>query len=103
MEEFKTWIITIIVFLSIICGTVIFCMSKEFSATRKVEKLCVGDKFRVEYISNNPYEDKTIIGGTIIDKHGNYIQYVDKKGDTMSTNIRDAYLFPKFVNVIVEK
>lgn len=102
-EAIRNWIATAIIVFLILFGTIVYLGIKEVTATAKVKNIEPGDKFKVEYITENPYENNIIFGGTVISRQGNYIQYVNLKGDTTSTNIRDAYLFPKRFNVTVTK
>ena len=103
MEKIKEWIVPAFIVMFLLIGFTISNFTKDCSATRKINKLEVGDKFNVEFITENPYENNIVFGGTIIAKHGNYIQYVNEKGDTASTNIRDAYRYPKMFKVTVTK
>ena len=103
LQSVKEWMVTIFIVLFLVVGFALSVFTKEYKATRKTNKLEVGDRFKVEFVSDNPYEDHIIFGGTITAKHGNYIQYVNEKGDTVSTNIRDAYRFPKMFTVTVYK
>ena len=69
--------------------------------TVKTNKLHVGDTFHVESYQKDPFKQANVFGGAIINKKGPYIQYIDDYGDTCSTNIRDAYLFPKTFKMTV--
>lgn len=93
------FITTVVIFLTIF----IYIGVKEISATMKVKQIEIGDKFKVEYLTENPYENSIVFGGTVISKKGNYIQYVNSKGDTTSTNIRDMYKFPKTFRIVIIK
>lgn len=75
----------------------------EISSKMKVKRIEIGDKFNVECLTENPYENSIVFGGTVISKKGNYIQYVDSNGDTTSTNIRDVYRFPKTFRIVIIK
>ena len=62
--------------------------NNEIQANIKTEELEIGDEFTVNIETENPFEKPLTFGGKIIDKKGDYIQYVDSRfGDTASINI----------------
>jgi len=102
-EAIRNWIITAIIVFLILFGVIVYLGIKEVSPTIKTNKIEVGDTFKVEYVTENPYENNIIFEGKVISKYGNYIQYVNFDGDTTSMNIRDAYKHPKIFTVEIKK
>ena len=102
-EAIRNWIATAIIVFLILLGMFIYAGIKEVTTTAKVKNIEPGDSFKVEYVTENPYENNIIFGGTVISRHGNYIQYVNLRGDTTSTNIRDVYRHPKIFRIEVKK
>lgn len=102
-EAIRSWIITSIVVFVVLFGVFIYAGVKEISTTVRSKNIEPGDSFRVECVTENPYDNNVIFGGTVISRHGNYVQYVNFNGDTTSTNIRDVYKYPKTFRVKVDK
>lgn len=102
-KAIRDLIITAGIVILILFGVVVYFSVKEITPTRKVRQLEPGDTFKVECVTENPYDNQILFGGTIISKNGNYIQYVNKYGDTTSTNIRDVYASPKVFKITVTK
>ena len=102
-KEIMEWVIPGVFVFLILTSVFGYIGAKNLNATRKSNRIEVGDTFKVEYVTDNPYEDSFIFGGRIIDKKSNYILYVTSKGDTCTTNIRDPYTLPKFFKVTVYK
>lgn len=95
--------LTVAICVLVILSVFGFFIVKELRATAKTNKIEIGDKFSVKVVSANPYDNDVLFCGTVINKSGNYIQYIDENGDTSSTNIRDYYLFPRMTEVVVYK
>ena len=95
------WVVSILITSLVIAAFVAFFAQRELRATLKSRKIQVGDVFSVHMVSNNPYADDLMFGGTVTATNGVYLQYVTDDGDTMSTNIRDCYLFPNTCRVVV--
>lgn len=95
------WLITIGLFILIIL--IAFGLSiKEIRATKNVNNIKIGDTFKVKVINENPFREDIVFEGIVIDKHGNYIKYINKNGDTSSTNARDWFLFPKTIEATIK-
>lgn len=60
----------------------------EPKKTKAIE-LKVGQTWKYSYNSDNPYEKSPMIYRTIIDLEGNYVQYVQDGGDTLSDSQRN--------------
>ena len=97
------WVIPSVLVFLILTSVFGYIGAKQLNATRKANRIEVGDTFKVEYVTDNPFEDCFKFGGRIIDKKGNYILYVTPKGDTCTVNIREPYTMPKIFKVTVYK
>jgi len=95
----KNWIVTFIIVVIIVFVLSGIMFFQEINATVKSNKVKVGDTFMIKANSRNPYDENYLIKGKIIDKCGSYVLYVNEKGDTLSTNIRDAFLFPQTIEI----
>ena len=96
----KGWIIPIAMVVVLVLSTWGFLAYREIRATVRTNRIEAGDRFEVRHVSRNPYENDIVFSGTVIERSGSYILYVsDERGDTLSTNIRDCYLFPKVTEV----
>lgn len=96
----KGWIIPIAMVVVLVLSTWGFLAYREIRATVRTNRIEAGDRFEVRLVSRNPYENDIVFSGTVIERSGSYILYVsDERGDTLSTNIRDCYLFPKVTEV----
>lgn len=83
---------------------IVFGLSiKEIRATKCVNNIKIGDTFKVKVINKDPFREDITFEGVVIDKHGNYIKYINKNGDTSSTNARDWFLFPKTVEATINQ
>lgn len=51
---------------------------------KKVIELKVGQTWKYRYNADNPYEKSPMLFRTIIDVEGEYVQYVQDGGDTLS-------------------
>ena len=98
---FQHWMAPCIITITIVMSVFGFFLWKDLSATIKTNRLQVGDVFSVRVRNDNPYRNDILFSGVIISKSGDYIQYIEPDGDTSSTNIRDAYRFPKTFEVVV--
>lgn len=104
MKEKKfEWYITIGIVILIILIVFGLLSIKEIRATKNVNNIKIGNTFKVKVINEDPFREDIIFEGVVIDKHGNYIKYINKNGDTSSTNARDWFLFPKTIEATIEK
>lgn len=104
MEEKKfEWYITIGIVILIILIVFGLLSIKEIRATKNVNNIKIGDTFKVKIMHEDPFREDIIFEGVVIDKHGNYIKYINENGDTSSTNARDWFRFPKTVEATIEK
>ena len=95
------WLIAIGIF--ILMNLIVFGLSiKEIRATKNVNNIKIGDTFKVKVIHEDPFREDIVFEGVVIDKHGNYIKYINKNGDTSSTNARDWFLFPKTIEATIK-
>ena len=97
------WIVSLGITVAVVVGAFGFFAYRELHATVKARRIEVGDTFSVHWVNENPYDEDFMFGGTVIATNGVYIQYVDDDGDTLSTNIRDCYLFKNSCTVVVSK
>ena len=103
MEEKKfEWYITIGIVILIILIVFGLLSIKEIRATKNVNNIKIGDTFKVKVIHEDPFREDIIFEGVVIDKHGNYIKYINKDGDTSSTNAKDWFLFPKTIEATIK-
>lgn len=99
-QKFK-WLIAIVLFILIIL--IVFGLSiKEIRATKNVNNIKIGDTFKVKVINEDPFRENITFEGVVIDKQGNYIKYINKNGDTSSTNARDWFRFPKTIEATIK-
>lgn len=95
------WLIAIGIF--ILMNLIVFGLSiKEIQATKNVNNIKIGDTFKVKVINKDPFREDIVFEGIVIDKHGNYIKYINENGDTSSTNARDWFLFPKTIEATIK-
>lgn len=95
------WLIAIGIF--ILMNLIVFGLSiKEIRATKNVNNIKIGDTFKVKVINKDPFRENIVFEGIVIDKHGNYIKYINKNGDTSSTNARDWFRFPKTIEATIK-
>ena len=97
------WIITTTICMILILLVFGVLSIKEIRATKNVNNIKIGDTFKVKVMHEDPFREDIIFEGVVIDKHGNYIKYINEKGDTSSTNARDWFLFPKTCEATIEK
>lgn len=95
------WLIAIGIF--ILMNLIVFGLSiKEIQATKNINNIKIGDTFKVKVINKDPFREDIVFEGIVIDKHGNYIKYINENGDTSSTNARDWFLFPKTIEATIK-
>jgi len=73
------------------------------SAKRTFNGICVGDTVVVVTSFKNPFMEKDTSVRTVIRKEGDYIQYVDERGNIRSSNMFHELENSSCYNVTVKK
>lgn len=68
-----------------------------------VKQLTPGDTIEVEMKSSDPFQKSFIVYGVVsaVDKIGKYVQYVNERGDTTSTDLRTSIMLRAHYKVTI--
>jgi hypothetical protein len=77
--------------------------ANSIRAKHIVKQLKPGDTIEIEMKSQDPFQKSFIVYGVVsaIDKRGKYVQYINKHGDTTSTDLRTDIMLKAHYNVTI--
>lgn len=77
--------------------------ANSIRAKHIVKQLKPGDTIEIEMKSQDPFQKSLIVNGIVcaVDKRGKYVQYINKHGDTTSTNLRTAIMLRAHYKVTI--
>ena len=77
--------------------------ANSIRAKHIVKRLTPGDTIEIEIKSQDPFQKSVIVYGIVcaVDKRGKYVQYINKHGDTTSTNLRTSIMLKAHYKVTI--